>query len=344
MNWKDNYTYTDVSGRRHLRQYVKVAILILVLLIGLFVYAGFKRRAYQAEINPTPVIVATKLALTATATNTVEPSPTPIPPTPTITPDPCPTDPQTQWKFVQAVARLKLNYWRVEPQCVIERSLARTIAWFNLWRYMGWTKQEAADALGFTEIPEHRGWDYMTIPMGSGERTKKVDLLRPNNYPDMRAWFVVQDETYMPGLYLNGCWPTGNETFIVICILREDVLETKTPMVFQVEGKLSTLNSDEIIYQNTYYFGYLRQEHYWMIIGRDSERPQPPASWEQALKNREGTLFIFGGRFWSPKWVEEAYGLRPKDLPDDWQQYTDPKYKDELVGIIKAYWEEHKQK
>lgn len=336
MNWKDNFTYTDLSGKRRLRNYVKAAILILILLAGVFAYGAYKRQAFLAEINATPVIVATKLALTATATDTVEPSPTPITPTPTATPDPCPTDPYS-WEFPQPYAGMNMAYRRLTPDCVVERMLGRTIAWYNLWMYMGYTKQEATELLGFTEPPEFIEWGWVTIPTAGGEGKIKVNLQRFSNIP-FRLWAVPDDNQYGIGLFLNGCWGTNNDTFIVLCIAYEDGWRDHVATVWQFGDVVSTTptSSGNKIERYTQLFGYLRNEHRWVYMGQGKET-QTVESWEKALNNRDAATTVYGWHFWDPLWVEKAYGLKPKDLPENWQQYTDPAYREALTKAMQDY-------
>jgi hypothetical protein len=176
--------------------------------------------------------------------------------------------------------------------------------------------------------------------MATGYRTKKVDLLYINQHPDLRTWNVILDENYLPGLFLNGCWPTQNERFIAICILYEDYIREKMPFVAQLNNMVAAVVSGNQVNRQTHYFGYLRQEHYWMYIGKNSKN-EKLESWEKAVNMRNSAHVIYGGRFWSTKWVEENYGLRPKELPADWQQYTDPKYKEAIESIVTAYFKEH---
>ncbi|MDO9128510.1 MAG: hypothetical protein Q7U34_01460, partial [Anaerolineales bacterium] len=133
----DNFFYRDLAGKRHLRSYLKASILIVIFMGLIVVYALWQRAQMMAVVNaPARPVVW-------------EPSPTPIPPTatPTATPEPCPSNP-SDWTFFYPYPGYDGNLHKIKPACVYE-GLERTVAWVMLASSMGYSGDEAAEALGF---------------------------------------------------------------------------------------------------------------------------------------------------------------------------------------------------
>lgn len=145
----DNFFYRDLAGKRHLRSYLKAAILIVIFMSLVTVYAFWARAQMNAIVNAPARPVAW------------EPTPTPIPPTatPTATPEPfdelraapCPTNP-SDWTFSYPYPGYNGNLHKIGPACVYE-GLERTVAWLLLAGSMGYSGDEATEALGFAELP-----------------------------------------------------------------------------------------------------------------------------------------------------------------------------------------------
>ncbi|MBT3392363.1 MAG: hypothetical protein HN413_18345, partial [Chloroflexi bacterium] len=150
MKIKDTLTYTDLGGHRHLRRYVVVSIIIFVFILGAYSLALWQRANTRAEILGTSLPLSNVLPSEPTETNTPLPTLTNTPvPTNTPTPEPCPENPD-EWILVDALYDYNLK--RIKPACVYE-GLERTAAW-HLLSYMGYTEPEAAEMMGFEEIPD----------------------------------------------------------------------------------------------------------------------------------------------------------------------------------------------
>src|SRR3990170_4483366 len=127
-NWHAWMTYTDLAGRRKVRQYILAALALLGVAVAVLGWAQFQRYQARAEVLATPRRLA--------ANDSESPSVLHAPPTlfsgsdPLPAPDGCPREPES-WAFLDVFPNS--NYKRIEPACVYA-GLAKSVAWHMLER------------------------------------------------------------------------------------------------------------------------------------------------------------------------------------------------------------------
>lgn len=314
---------SDASRRRYERRYFLVGLLLL------FLSAGCNRPWLfppTPTTTPSPTATAT---ITATPTNT----PTPLPPTATSTntPIPCPTDAKA-WliDFAPGIAAGTdvLLKGQISPSCVYNE-LAKSVAWALLTTSMGYTRQEAADALGFTAFP--------TAPLGKItaindlQQTYTVSLYYSPRHPDFAEWSLA-DGAPTVKFSLEGCYryrQAASEEqwqYPIICGAYE--YKATDAYITQI-GEAIAANlvepKEQVILS---YWGY--RENMWFWLGYDDHEQYYP---EARLRRHED----FGVPLWDAAWVEATYGLTMKPLPPNWQDYTEQQYRDAILAEINRY-------
>jgi len=363
---KDQLTYTDLGGRRHLRRYVVATLIIIVLILAMIAYSFWARAQERAQFSgaslPLSNIHETQ---TATAlpmdedgyTMTFTPNPpttTPLPPTPTATADVCPTNPD-EWNLVEIDPGNHLK--RIEPACVYD-GLARTVAW-SLLAHMGYTEAEAAGMMGFAEIPD---WiltlDESTAVikglMNTGE-VVDIELEQRSYHPDYRNWIVQDTSPPFPAISyaLKGCYRTQSapdgqiETwgmdFPIVCVL-----------IFDLGSRwgVHAIGEHRYTQQSTWtrrfaQFGYDDSRGQWIYMGWHPESTigEGHTEYEIARENAEEDRTLIAGLSgfgpWNMRWLEETYGYTMYTLPDEWRSYTDQAEIEFFISAFKTYYEEH---
>ncbi len=356
MKIKDTLTYTDLGGRRHLRRYIVVSIIILAFILGAYGLAHLQRAKTRAEILGTPLPLSNVLPSKPTETNTPLPTLTHTPaPTNTPTPEPCPENPD-EWTLVDALDDYNLK--RIEPACVY-KELERTVAW-HLLSYMGYTEPEAADMMGFEEIPD---WvlfldDRITksvIGMTNTGGPMEMVLRQRSYHPGYRNWNIQESPSISANMTyaLNGCYRTqtvsGDQIddwgmeFPVVCVLSFD--EGEGMLVHEL-GEHQFVQSrawGRIFVQ----FGYSDVMNQWVYMGYhpDSSIMQGHDVYEtvkeRAQKDQEFIAEAHGLVPWDAAWLEAAYGFTMYPLPDEWQSYTNEAEIDFFVETFDTYYKEH---
>ena len=185
---RDVLTYSaELSGRRKLRSYIKVALFIAaVLLLALPIILG---RQYK-----------TMHEMAAVATIHYETSPTP-PQGPTPTPEACPSDP-AGWQFVSSGISGD-NLERIEPACIYD-GLGRAIAWVLAIRE-GYSRAEATQMLGFTKPPAQTKMSNIKVvnPVGSPIETSLVMVPLTAGYSE---WFINGNDMPVEYYFPQGCF------------------------------------------------------------------------------------------------------------------------------------------
>jgi hypothetical protein len=356
MKIKDTLTYTDLGGRRHLRRYVVVSIVIFVFILGAYSLALWQGAKTRAEILGTPLPLSNVFPSEPTETNTPLPTLTHTPaPTNTPTPETCPSDPEA-WTLVDALDDYNLK--RIKPACVYE-GLERTAAW-HLLSYMGYTEPEAAEMMGFEEIPD---WvlfldDRTTksvIGMTNTGDPMEMVLRRRSYHPEYRNWNIQESPSISANMTyaLNGCYRTQTVSgdriedwgmgFPVVCVLSFD--QGPGWLVHELDDHrfVQDLGWERIFVQ----FGYYDVRNQWVYMGYhpDSSIMQGHDAYEtvkeRAQKDQEFIAEAHGLVPWDAAWLEAAYGFTMYPLPDEWQSYTNEAEIDFFVEAFDTYHKEH---
>lgn len=350
---KDSLTYKDLAGRRRLRRYVLAAAAILILMGGIVVW-GWRQRgqllAREADARaPARAAVRPSSEATALAGNLpAELSPTQIAvdaQQPLIQNEglpanleACPSDPDA-WEFLPLTPGD--NFQRVDPPCVYD-GLARTVAW-ELLRVLGYSATRAADVLGFVEFPwrpvaEITGMTSTQGPMSIPLANPDAAEVRQAGHPDLHAWIV--DREGRPGAVftLRGCYQTaalegdrlenGEVGYRVICVVAMDQGERA---VLQLGSQRYA--SESLPTRRFALFGYAG-DGLWIFLGYQREpfvELRAPNALQPAVlpltmdldeieADREFTSGLHGITPWDAAWLEAAFGLAMRPLPEGWQR------------------------
>lgn len=328
------FTYTDLSGKRHLRSYAIVAIVLFVLLLLL---AGGAALWRIGEFSPTDIAETPVFApLTETAIPEVMPS---------NTPEACPSDP-ADWALLDM--HLSKNYKSLSPTCIY-MELERTVAWV-LAINEGYSRAEAIEKLGFSSMPMTMQTGTLTI-LTDNKGPVSVQMLISPQVPDLAQWAIDKSGNPATKMALRGCFRTstfaGNERqdwgdgYEVICVVSKDTEAVYGLM--QLGEHVFTGGDGQVSASRTFLlFGYKEKSWTWLGWCEDAGRvsyEEIGLTAELASADREMKSSIFGLSHWDSEWLEESYGMAMKALPNDWQDATDTAKRDAILNEINAYLE-----
>lgn len=318
----DSLTFKDIAGKRHPRIYVILSGVILVLLAMLASCAALQHKTMMDEVQGTPVPVAV----------TIEPTGSPES-TQAVTED-CPSDPAL-WTFLEVMPGD--NFKRIEPACVYAK-LGKSAAWALAVR-SGYTRAEAAEALGFADFPMRQVREVTALTNTKGPLPIGVSFTPP--HPDFAEWRV--SEAGHPALVyaLRGCFRTyrvvgnraqpWNKDYPVLCVLSED--SAGSQIVFQLDGK--TFTSPAKPTRSFALFGYT-VEGGWVWLGTQNEPKVSLETLPGFLKDAQTSAGMHDLPVWDAAWLAETYGLPGKGLPEDWQAMTNESDKQVILEALNA--------
>ena len=328
----EQFTYPDLAGKRHLRRYVIAALFIVIVVCGLYIWGEVQHDQAQAIVMATPRPLVDILP-------SLTPVPTTLPPTATPTLEPCPTD-YKDWTFASFTHGG--NYKRIDPACVYE-GLGRTVAWNMLYMGMGYDDLEAAQMLGFDELPQQLTPEVMAMTNQKGPLAIEFAYSEdaPEYVPDFHVWLTNGDGQPGMTITLRGCFRTydiagneirsWNEDYPVICSVSIDQTEQVT-----VEYSNLVFTSHVFRTRSFYLYGYIGVGE-WAMIGGQTEPvfqiktdPDEPDYMDLSIPldeilNDQQTLTTFlGVELWNTECISATYGITMLPLPHDWQTHTDP--------------------
>ncbi len=329
--WKtilNGLTYKDLAGKRQPRAYTVLTGLILLLLAMAVGMAGLNRYLLMSRVQATPEsIFLTTPTAEATATNTVVHR---KPWDGTVTG--CPTDP-SEWSFTPTYA--SRNYNVIEPGCVY-MGLEKTIAWALAVRE-GYSRAEAMERLGFTEMPM-RQLNEVTIPYDTrGLAAVPVSFIPPN--PNFTEWHIKAGGEAAITYALRGCFRTssvvGNRVEIwggdypVICLVVEDA--ENSYIVYSLDDHVYTSSATPM--RSFLLFGYL-QDGLWVWLGT-KENPRHEITDPEIFANERLTIAtMYDSRPWDAKWLSQRYHLDMQALPENWQVLNDENEKQAILDAL----------
>ena len=301
----DGLTYKDLAGKRHPRVYSVLTILILLFLALLVAFTGQQNKAMMATVKETPALVQL----------TLEPS-APPEQTQAVT-ETCPTNPDG-WSFADVLP--DNNFKRIEPACVYE-GLGKSVAWALAVR-SGFTRAEAAQALGFTDFPMRRLSEVMALTDTKGPAALAVSFTPP--HPDFAEWRVTDDGRLALTYSLRGCFRTyevignqaepWNKDYPVICVLSED--SAGSEIIFRLDGHTFTSTAEPT--RSIALFGYGTDGN-WVWLGTQKDPKVALSAIPNFLDDAKVSAGLFGLPVWDAAWMGEKYSLPAKTLPEGWQ-------------------------
>ena len=321
---RDILTYSaELNGQRKLRTYAKAALFIAAaLLLALAIVLG---KQYKNMHD-----------MAAVATIHYETLPTSTQ-RPTQTHEACPSN-LAGWQFVDSGIRGD-NLERIEPACVYD-GLGRTIAWVLAIRE-GYSREEAAQALGFTQPPAQAKMSVIKVinPVGSPFEASMVMVPLTADYSE---WLI--DEEGLPAVYYfpQGCFrgidtridmdgskaQVWNGSYPVICYIVEDNAAAHT--IMSLDGHVFSASSSPT--RSYLYFGYDGETKQWDWLGID-ENLDSSTDVSSMVSDHTNYSGQYGGSVWSAQWLFQTYGLAMKAMPASWQTSND---RAELQAILNS--------
>jgi hypothetical protein len=223
----------------------------------------------------------------------------------------------------------------IQPACVYQ-GLEKTIAWALAVRE-GYSRAEAIQLLGFTEMPMRR-LDQLTIPLdGKGLADVPVSFIPPN--PDLTEWRLKENGEAAVTYALRGCFRTstieGNRMEIwggdysVICLVVEDA--ENTYIVYSLDGHIYTSGATPM--RSFLLFGYL-EEGQWVWLGTKQD-PKQEISDPEAFANERLTIAtMYDSQPWDAQWLSNFYHLDMKSPPENWQALNDEEEKQAILNAL----------
>jgi hypothetical protein len=319
----DGLTFKDIAGKRQLRTYVLLSGVILILLITLVSGSALESNSMLSKVRGTPVSV--QVTPQPTVTNA---------PTATLSAA-CPTNPQ-DWRFVDVFP--DDNFKRIEPTCVYE-DLSKSVAWALAVRE-GYTRAEAMQTLGFPDLPMQRLNQVMAMTNTRGPLSLEMSFTPP--HPDFAEWRVDKSGSPAISYALRGCFRTdtivGNKSEAwnaddaVICALSEDSAAT------QVVIKLNspTYTSSAAPTRSFVLFGYTTDGK-WLWLGTQQEPRIDLGTLPDPGQEAKFSAEQYGAILWDATWLQQAYGLSMKPLPENWQGATFDADRNDILSGLNIY-------
>ena len=324
----DGLTYKDLAGKRQPRAFTVLAGLILLVVSMAGGLALLNRMFLMSKVKATPVPVS----LTGEPTQIVEIPHSIATEQPVEIWDGCPTNPKN-WSFSPTYSSQTYNV--IQPACVYQ-GLEKTIAWALAVRE-GYSRAEATQLLGFTEMPMRR-LDQITIPLdGRGLADVPVSFIPPN--PDLTEWRLKDNGDAAVTYALRGCFRTstieGNRIEIwggdysVICLIVEDA--ENTYIVYSLDDHAYTANA--IPMRSFLLFGYL-DDGLWVWLGT-KEDPKHEITDPEAFANERLTIAtLYDSQPWDANWLRTYYQLDMQSPPENWQALNDEKEKQAILNAL----------
>lgn len=328
-NILDGLTFTDIDGKRHPRTYVVLVGIILLLLTMLASCVALEHKSMMDEVQSTP----NPVTVTEQPTVSIEPTQGEV-----ATEEPCPIDP-AKWVFTDTLPGVKFK--RIEPACVYE-GLSQSVAWALAVR-SGYTRAEAAEALGFADFPMRRLNEVAALTDTKGPASLQVSFTPP--HPDFAEWRVGGDGKPAISYALRGCFRTfevvgnqaksWNQDYPVICTLSED--SSGSGVVYQLGGHTYASFSEPI--RSFALFGYAGNGN-WVWLGTQKEPKTSLSDMPNFREDASLTAKLHDLPVWDGAWLEETYGLAGKTLPDGWQSMTSDEDKQDILETLNAFMNE----
>lgn len=309
-------TYSDRGGNRRLREYVKVALILLALIAAVILVGLRNRNQMVSQVMATPRPLESALIPTSTM-QIVEP---------VLPVETCPSDP-ADWILAENVSVPGSNLKGLSPQCAYDQ-LEKTVAWFYSTYVFGYRRLEAAKLLGFSELPIAYVLDTGRIMVLSDfkDEPQEVNLRFPSDDKGLREWRIDANNLPAVAMSFSGCFRTSevsggqvtswNKDYPVICQYSGD-FQTRH-LVSSVNDKILTINGTENV-RRFMWFGYTPRGN-WLFLGVARD-------WDTDLTkipDRSAPTL-------DPAVMSAKYSLSSLPLPHDWESFTGQEYIDAFL-------------
>lgn len=312
------FTYSTRTGNK-MRAYVKVAVWIFVLVAAIGVVAAVSRNQMVSEVMATPRPLDSNLIPTETA----------VVAAPAVRVEECPSDPAS-WTLSDRPMAFGSNLKALAPPCVYDK-LEKTAAWVYATTALGYTRADAAAALGLQQQNTLvTNLASVTVLTDFNDQPQAVDVISAVNNSKLAEWRV--NTTGGTGLEMSfsGCFTTSTLTggqivtwgngYPVVCQFFADYRTQY--VVSAANGKLLTIESAKNV-RRPIWFGYIGNGNWtWLGSGKvwDVDLAQLPA--------QASTL--------TTAVMAEKYGITSLPLPQDWQSAVGQESSDAFLAELNS--------
>jgi hypothetical protein len=309
-------TYKDGGGNRRLRDYVKVTLGILVLVVAASGVGLYNRDRMVSEVMATPRPLDVALIPTATEQSAGSVS---------LVED-CPSNP-ADWTLTENSLVTGGNLKGLSPQCVREQ-VDKTAAWFYATSVLGYTRKDAAVHFGFSSIPMEYQFETggITVITDFKEEPQKVNLRFPSDNTGLKEWRIDASGQPAVEFTFSGCFRTssmsgGNvdswgDGYPVVCQYFGDY-RTKQ-YISDVNGKILTINGSENL-RRLLWFGYVGEGN-WVFLGFAKD-------WEYELSQIQNV----DASTVNPSVMAEKYRVNSQPFPENWTTFTGQEFVDAFL-------------
>jgi len=315
----ESLLYRDGGGKRKLRDYVKVALFIVVLVVGLIVVGAYNRYQMVFQIMAAPRPLDTALL----------PTPTEQIVAPVSQVEECPSNP-ANWTLIENVSVPGSNLKGLATQCVYDQ-LEKIAAWYYATSVFGYSRKDAATYFGFSNIPMAYKFDEggINVITDFNSDPQKVSLRFPSDNTGLKEWRIDTNGQPAVEFTFSGCFRTSSMSgaefvswgngYPVICQYSGD-FQTRH-YISDVNGKTLTISGKENV-RRLLWFGYAGNGK-WVFLGLAKD-------WEYDLsqiRSREtSTLDI--------SVMGEKYSIDPLPLPENWSTFTGQEFVDAFLDEL----------
>ena len=314
------FTYSTRTGNK-VRSYVKVAFVIFAVIAALAVVAAVNRSQMVSEVMATPRPLDSNLIPTATIEVAA----------PVVPVEDCPSDPAS-WTFSGNPIAPGSNHKMLAPQCVYDK-LEKTAAWAYATTALGYTRADAAAALGLQQQNTLiTNLASVTVLTDFNDEPQAVEVISAVNNSKLAEWRVNAHS--QPGLEMSfsGCFSTSTLTggqvvswgngYPVVCEFFADYRIQY--LISDANGKILTIDSPKNV-RRPIWFGYIGNGN-WTWLG--SSKVWDVDLSQLSLEGSTSTL--------NTTVMAEKYGITGLPLPQNWQTAVGQEFSDAFLAELNS--------
>ena len=314
----NQFTYSTRTGNK-VRSYVKVAFVIFAVIAALAVVAAVNRNQLVSEVMATPRPLDSNLIPTETA----------VVAAPAVPVEECSSDPAT-WTLSNQPTAPGSNHKVLAPQCVYD-NLERTAAWVYATTALGYTRADAAAALGLQQQNTLiTNLASVTVLTDFNDRPQAVEVISAVNNSKLAEWRVNANGETGLEMSFSGCFATSTLTggqivswgngYPIVCGYFADYRIQY--LISNANGKLLTIDSAKNV-RRPIWFGYIGNGN-WTWLGSSKV-------WDVDLSQlslQDSTL--------NTTVMAEKYGITALPLPQNWQTAVGQEYTDAFLAELNS--------
>lgn len=312
----NQFTYSTRTGSKT-RGYVKVAFVIFLVIAALAVVAAVNRNQMVTKVMATPRPLDANLIPTETA----------VVAAPAVPVEECPSDPAS-WTLSDQPMAFGSNLKALTPQCVYDK-LEKTAAWVYATTALGYTRADAAAALGLQQQNTLiTNLASVIVLTDFNDQPQAVEVISAVNNSKLAEWRVNANGGTGLEMSFSGCFATSTLTggqvvswgngYPIVCQFFADYRTQY--VVSDTNGKLLTIESAKNV-RRPIWFGYIGNGNWtWLGSGKvwDADLSQLPA--------QPSTL--------TTAVMAEKYGITSLPLPQDWQSAVGQEFSDAFLAEL----------